>query len=192
MIKINLLRKERRPKGPPKKAGVPSVGLPPIQGILVLIVVVVVVIIVVGALYIGQKNRVSNLNNEITGLQGKLDTLKVYVEEVAKIEAKEKEIEMRIRPIQRLNRDRFFIAHVMDDISSAIPQFTWLTSLNLSGANLKIVGQSVSNLLIAEFMENLEKSPYISNVDLEVLEKKKAEEQEVMEFKINASCLNKG
>jgi len=192
MIKIDLLKKERRPKRPPKKVGVPRVGLPPIQGILVLVVVVVLVIIVAAALWIGQKNRISNLNREIVGLQNKLDTLKVYVEEVTKIEAKEKEIEMRVRPIQQLNRDRFLIAHLMDDISTAIPEYTWLTSMNLSETNLKIVGHSVSNLLIAEFMENLEKSPFITNVDLEVLEKKKAGEQEVMEFKINAACSKQG
>jgi len=192
MIKIDLLKKERRPKAPPRRVGVPTVGLPPIQGIIVLVAIVVIVAIILGALYIGQKNRISNLNREIVSLQNKLDTLRVYVDEVAKIEAKEREIEMRIRPIRELNRDRFFIVHIMDDISTALPQFTWLTSLDLSETSLKLVGQSVSNLLIAEFMENLEKSPYISNVDLEVLEKKEVEKQEVMEFKLTAACIKKG
>ena len=192
MIKIDLLKKERRPKAPPRKVGVPRVGLPPIRGIVILVAIVLVFAIILAALYIGQKNRISQLNNEIVSLQNKLDTLKVYVDEVAKLEAKEREIEMRITPIRSLNRDRFFVVHILDDISTALPQFTWLTSLDVTETNLKIVGQSVSNLLIAEFMENLERSPYILNVDLEVLEKKKAEKQEVMEFRLVAACTKPG
>ena len=52
---------------------------------------------------------------------------------------------------------------------------------------MQIKGVTASNLLVADFMNRLEESAYIYDVDLIVLEKKAVEQQEMMEFTLTAN-----
>jgi len=192
MIKINLAptaKKGKATKPKAAKAAGPGIKLPPIQSTVIYIIGIVVVALIVGFILIAHSMKINNINRNISSLQSKLNELRVYVQTVDSLEKREKQLGDIITPIRDLNRNRFFIAHVMDEISSRIPEFTWITSLdiNAGGSSLGIKGTTASNLLVAEFMNRLEESPYINNVDLTVLEKKTVEKQEMMEFTLTAS-----
>jgi Tfp pilus assembly protein PilN len=128
-----------------------------------------------------------NYSSNITQLNAKLDELKIYKAAVDSLETRERELAALISPIKQLNKNRFFIAHILDEVSDRVPDFTWLTMLNADSTNLDIKGIAASNLLVADFMNRLEESPYIYNVDLSVLEKKVIEKQEMMEFTLTAN-----
>jgi Tfp pilus assembly protein PilN len=192
MIKINLAPTAKKGKATKPKAAKtagPGIKLPPIQSTVIYIIGIVVVALIVGFILIAHSMKINNINRNISSLQSKLNELRVYVQTVDSLEKREKQLGDIITPIRDLNRNRFFIAHVMDEISSRIPEFTWITSLdiNAGGSSLGIKGTTASNLLVAEFMNRLEESPYINNVDLTVLEKKTVEKQEMMEFTLTAS-----
>jgi Tfp pilus assembly protein PilN len=192
MIKINLLptaKKGKATKPKAAKAAGPGIKLPPIQSTVIYIIGIVLVVLIVGFFLISHSMQTSKLNQSITKLEATLNELRVYVQTVDSLERREKQLGDIITPIRDLNRNRFFIAHVMDEVSSRIPEFTWLTSLdiNSAGSTIGIKGTTASNLLVAEFMNRLEESPYINNVDLTVLEKKTVEKQEMMEFTLTAN-----
>jgi type IV pilus assembly protein PilN len=192
MIKINLAptaKKGKATKPKAAKAAGPGIKLPPIQSTVIYIIGIVVVALIVGFILVAHSMKMSNINKNITSLQSKLTELRVYVQTVDSLEKREKQLGDIITPIRDLNRNRFFIAHVMDEVSSRLPEFTWITSLdiNAGGSTIGIKGTTASNLLVAEFMNRLEDSPYISNVDLTVLEKKTVEKQEMMEFTLTAN-----
>lgn len=192
MIKINLAptaKKGKAPKPKAAKAALPGIKLPPIQSTIIYIVGIALTLAIIIIFLLIHSFKIRSLNGDIRNLQGKLDELKVYVQTVDSLEKREKQLADLISPIRDLNRNRFFVAHVMDEISSRIPEFTWLTSLDINGTNstLGIKGTTASNLLVADFMNRLEESPYINNVDLTVLEKKTVEKQEMMEFTLTAS-----
>ncbi len=192
MIKINLAptaKKGKAPKPKAAKAALPGIKLPPIQSTIIYIVGIALTLAIIIIFLLIHSFKIRSLNGDIRNLQGKLDELKVYVQTVDSLEKREKQLGDLISPIRDLNRNRFFVAHVMDEISSRIPEFTWLTSLDINGTNstLGIKGTTASNLLVADFMNRLEESPYINNVDLTVLEKKTVEKQEMMEFTLTAS-----
>jgi Tfp pilus assembly protein PilN len=190
MIKINLAptaKKKRAPKPKAVKAARPGVKLPTVQATVVYIVGIVIVVAIVAITLFIQSNQVSSLNNNIGQLNSKLEELKVYKAAVDSLEKRERELAALITPIRELNKNRFFIAHVIDEISSRIPEFTWLTSLDITQTSMGIKGMTASNLLVADFMNRLEESPYIYNVDLTVLEKKAVEKQEMMEFTLTAN-----
>ncbi len=193
MIKINLVPTAKKggkaPKPKAAKAALPGIKLPPIQSTVVYIIGIAVVAAIIVIFLLIHSMKISSLNGQIRTLEGKLDELKVYVQTVDSLEKREKQLGDLISPIRELNRNRFFIAHVMDEISSRIPEFTWLSSLDINGTNgtLGLKGTTASNLLVADFMNRLEESPYINNVDLTVLEKKTVEKQEMMEFTLTAS-----
>ncbi len=190
MIKINLApttKKRRAPKARVPRAPRPGIKIPPIQTALVYIVGVVIVVLIVVILLISQNIQMRNYNSNIAQLNSKLDELKVYKAAVDSLENRERELATLIAPIRQLNKNRFFIAHILDEVSSRIPDFTWLTVVNTDSSLMDIKGVAASNLLVAEFMNRLEESPYIHNVDLTVLEKKVIEKQEMMEFTLTAS-----
>jgi len=190
MIKINLAqtaKKKRAPKRKAAKAARPGIKLPSIQSTVLYIIGVVIVVIIIGVTLLIQLNQRSGLNKDITHLNGRLEELKVYKATVDSLEKRERELAALINPIKELNRNRFFIAHVLDEVAARIPEFTWLKSLNISSDNMQVKGVTASNLLVADFMNRLEESDYIHNVDLTVLEKKAVENQEMMEFTLTAS-----
>jgi len=191
MIKINLAPTAKKGKAPRRKAA-PSAGpgmkLPSLQTTVLYIIGIAIVALIIGLSLILQSSRISGLNRNINQLTTKLDELKVYKATVDSLKKREQELDSLITPIRELNKNRFFISHILDEISSRIPDFTWLTSLNISQPTLEIKGVTASNLLVADFMNRLEDSPYISNVDLTVLEKKEIENQEMMEFTVTANC----
>jgi Tfp pilus assembly protein PilN len=190
MIKINLAptaKKGRVPKRKAAKAARQGIKLPAIQTTIIYIFGVILLVVVVGVLWFLQYNEKASLNRNITQLNAKLDELKVYKAAVDSLETRERELASLIAPIKQLNTNRFFIAHVLDEVSSRIPEFTWLNTLNISQSNMDMQGITASNLLVAEFMNRLEESPYIYNVDLSVLEKKTYENEEMMQFTLTAS-----
>jgi type IV pilus assembly protein PilN len=189
MIKIDLLPKERKTKAATKKPKGAGVKMPAIsiKGGVVIIVGIVLLVLVCGVLYISQRSRIAGLNRSITTMTAKLDSLRPYVERVKALEQKEQEMNRYIQPIQELNQNRFFVSHIMDEISSRLPDYTWLTTITVNPASVEIKGATVSNLWVAEFMNRLEDSPYLSGVELIVLEKQKIENQEVMAFTLTAA-----
>jgi Tfp pilus assembly protein PilN len=190
MIKINLAqtaKKKRAPKRKAAKAARPGIKLPSIQSTVLYIIGVVIVVIIIGVTLLIQLNQKNGLNKDITHLNGRLEELKVYKATVDSLEKRERELDALIRPIKELNRNRFFIAHVLDEVAARIPEFTWLKSLNISSSDMQVKGVTASNLLVADFMNRLEESDYIHNVDLTVLEKKAVKNQEMMEFTLTAS-----
>jgi Tfp pilus assembly protein PilN len=190
MIKINLAptaKKRRAPKRKAAKAARPGIKLPSVQSTVLYIIGVVIVIVVIGVTLLIQLNQKGSLNKDISRLNGRLEELKVYKATVDSLERRERELAALINPIKQLNQNRFFIAHILDEVSSRIPEFTWLKSLDITSTDLKMQGVTASNLLVADFMNRLEESDYIHNVDLTVLEKKAVEKQEMMEFTLTAN-----
>jgi len=199
MIKINLSPSPKKPKAPrpgaPKPAA-PQLKLPPVKAGVVFIAGIAVVVIIIALALIIQSSKIGKLNRNISDLRTRLNELNVYVATVDSLEKREKELNNLISPIKQLNKNRFLLAHILDEVSARLPEFTWLTMLNVTSQdittpNLKgtinIKGTTASNLLVADFMNRLEDSPYISNVDLTVLEKKTVEKQEMMEFTLTAN-----
>ena len=190
MIKINLAqtaKKKRAPKRKAAKAARPGIKLPSVQSTVLYIIGVVIVVVVIGVTLLLQLNQKGGLNKDISRLNGRLEELKVYKATVDSLEKRERELAALINPIKQLNQNRFFIAHILDEVSSRIPEFTWLKSLDITTTDLRMKGVTASNLLVADFMNRLEESDYIHNVDLTVLEKKAVEKQEMMEFTLTAN-----
>jgi type IV pilus assembly protein PilN len=190
MIKINLApsaKKGRVPKAKGVKGPAVGIKLPSVQVTLLYIIGVVIVVVLIAVTLLAQSNRIGSLNKNISELSAKLEELKVYKATVDSLEKRERELASLIKPIVELNKNRFFIAHILDEISARIPSYTWLTQLEIGQTDIRLNGVTASNLLVADFMNRLEESPYISNVDLTVLEKKVIGKMEMMDFKLTAN-----
>jgi Tfp pilus assembly protein PilN len=84
--------------------------------------------------------------------------------------ARRDSIAQRVAIIQEIDGDRYVWPHIMDEVARALPDYTWLRELLQlsSGEELqfRIVGQAGNNFAVTRFMEDLEASLFIRNVEL--------------------------
>ena len=152
MIQINLLpRRAKRRKVTHR------------QIFLGYLVSLALALIVIGVIWILQRN-------EISDLQGRLARVEEEVRQYAKYEALLKEVTQKKQVIDKkreiikdLQRDRDTLVRLMGLISAEIPaDKIWLERLVQSANSMTLSGVAMNNESIAEFMRNLESSPYIT------------------------------
>ena len=129
-------------------------------------------------------------------------------------EAQRDSVLRQINIIRSIDGERFVWPHIMDEVSRAMPPFTWLTSIAQTSApptaaapapaaggqasagadtldavgNMKfrIVGNTVDIQALTRFMRFLESSPFIQSVQLARSEVVLVEGKEVTEFQLDA------
>lgn len=110
--------------------------------------------------------RVASLESEQAELQVKLTKLKQTTRKVEGLEKKKLLLKEKLRTIATLKAKKHGPVHVLDEINSRIPERAWLTGLTEQNGTLQITGVALDNQTIATFMNQLEQSPFIKEVDL--------------------------
>jgi Tfp pilus assembly protein PilN len=129
-------------------------------------------------------------------------------------EAKRDSVQRQLEVIKTIDADRFVWPHVMDEVSRALPPYTWLKSLATAApqlppqsatpapspgdtaarapapkpepARFRLVGNTVDIQALTRFMKLLEASPFIQNVQLARSELALVDGKEVTEFTLEA------
>ncbi|HID70857.1 MAG TPA: pilus assembly protein PilN, partial [Desulfobacterales bacterium] len=69
--------------------------------------------------------------------------------------------------IKKLKRDSSTTVHILDEVANKVDsKRMWLKSLKQQGQSLSLTGIALDNRTVAQFMEALKESPYISIVNL--------------------------
>lgn len=88
----------------------------------------------------------------------------------ASLRARQDTIAQKLTMIQEIDAGRFVWPHIMDEISRALPQYTWLESVDqVSGGaqpTFQVQGRTGSIPALTRFMDALEASPFLRNVQL--------------------------
>jgi len=129
-------------------------------------------------------------------------------------EAKRDSVQKQLEVIRAIDADRFIWPHVMDEVSRALPPYTWLKTLAVVSpqvlapgtgpvaapadttkpavpvtpelARFRLVGNTVDIQALTRFMKLLEASPFIQKVQLARSEMAMVEGKEVTEFTLEA------
>ena len=88
----------------------------------------------VGYLYTDQAKRENELQTRLDKAVEDSTHYAVVVADQIKMEAKRDTLLHDLNLIRSIDEDRFVWAHVLDEVSRALPQYTWLSSLTYSGA----------------------------------------------------------
>lgn len=94
--------------------------------------------------------------------QAEVDRLKSIIDEVNGYEKKKANLEAKINLINDLKRNQHGPVRLMDEVSKALPDLVWLTNMNLIGRNIDIHGKAMTPNAVANFIENLKKSPFFA------------------------------
>ena len=86
------------------------------------------------------------------------------------LRAQQDTIAQKLTLIQEIDAGRYIWPHILDEISRALPPFTWLQALDQvrGGAtpSFQIQGRTGSLPALTRYMDGLEASPFIRNVQL--------------------------
>jgi Tfp pilus assembly protein PilN len=155
MIRINLLAAERPAQ---KKRGGAGVSVAPgnLQLYLLLTFFLGGTLLLCGFLWWLKSSQIRELNSQIAAAQARQQQLQVVKRQVEALEQKRKTFQDKVGLIEKLRAQQSGSVHMLDEISQALPEFVWLNSLEQTGDNLRLGGQSATLTAIADFIANLQ------------------------------------
>jgi type IV pilus assembly protein PilN len=113
---------------------------------------------------------IGNQNGRNELLKTEISALDKRIAEILDLEAKKQRLLARMEIIEQLQRSRPEIVHVFDELVRTLPDGVRLTSVKQSGRRLEIKGDAESNTRVSAFMRNIDKSKWLTQPDLEVVE----------------------
>ncbi len=120
--------------------------------------------VLVWALWMGA--RINNQNDRNTILQGEIKQLDVKIAKIKDLEKVREHLLARKQIIEQLQSDRSKMVHLFDELVKTIPNSARLTMLKQVGDTMSLDGVAQSNASVAEYMRNIETSPWMGHVDL--------------------------
>ena len=155
MIRVNLLATERR-AGKAASAGFQAGQ----KMMLIGSVVLVMTVAGVGWRYwaIGQEK--AQVAREIEAANREEARLQEILKQVQEFENRRKLLETRVALIDELRKGQSAPVHMVDQISKALPDMTWLTGMSQDGYTLTIQGRCLTLTSLSDFIGNLEASRY--------------------------------
>ena len=155
MIRINLLASERRAA----KAAAP--GVQAAQKMMVIgSLMLVLTAVGVGWRYWALGQQKVEVVREIEAARREEARLQEILKQVQEFENRRKMLEARVALIDELRKGQNAPVHMVDQISRALPDMTWLTAMAQSGYTLTIQGRCLSLTSLSDFIGNLEASRY--------------------------------
>jgi type IV pilus assembly protein PilN len=168
MIRINLLAAER-PTQKKKAAAVGGGGggAPgSLQAYLLLgLFAGGALALCVGA-WLWKSAQIRDLDAKIKEQEATKQRLSAIKKQVDELQAKEETLKLKVKLIEDLKAAQGGPVHMLDEVSKALPDFVWLSSMEQSGERIKFAGQSNSLASIAEFMSRLQETKWFTTVDL--------------------------
>jgi Tfp pilus assembly protein PilN len=94
----------------------------------------VIAAVALGGLYTTQEARAARLDEELQKSVQDSTRYASVLREREKAEAKRDTVLRSLNMIRAIDDDRYIWPHVMDEVSAALPPYTWIVSLSFSGA----------------------------------------------------------
>ncbi|WP_455377904.1 PilN domain-containing protein [Petrachloros mirabilis] len=117
--------------------------------------------------------------------------LKEQVKQVSDFEQRKAQLEERNRIIDQLEKSRVGPVKVLDHVSQSLePLKLWLVRVGVSGQNIDLEGRALTNDDVVEFVNNLRRTDYFSDINLQ--ESRAATESQVNLYQFKLGFRLKG
>jgi type IV pilus assembly protein PilN len=110
--------------------------------------------------------RIDNQNDRNGYLQTEIKNLDVRIAKIKDLEKVREHLLARKQIIEQLQADRSQMVHLFDELVKTIPSNARLTALKQSGQSMSLDGVASSNANVADYMRNIEASPWMGHADL--------------------------
>jgi Tfp pilus assembly protein PilN len=170
MIKVNLLR-EQTPRKSKKAMVTPTISA---TG-LIFAAMFLVVAGCMGAWWYYLNREVNSLTETRGILQLENERLKGIKRQIDQYDKDKRLLSSRIETIEKLKEYQTGPVLLLNHVIQSIPRNSsmWLTLLDQKGDRIQIVGYTLRNESIPDFMSNLSATGFFKTVDLELIEETK-------------------
>jgi Tfp pilus assembly protein PilN len=113
----------------------------------------------------------------------------------ARLQSRRDTIAQKLKIIQDIDARRYVWPHILDEVSRALPEYTWIVGVTEVLAQsdsasrfpgIRIDGRTGTTLALTKFMTDLESSPFISGVNLKNTEQLLEAGKAVYSFQLEA------
>jgi hypothetical protein len=125
----------------------------------------VLYIAIFGLLALSERKR---LDDDIAKARLEADRLKSIIEEVKEYEAKKSSLESKIQLINALKTNQKGPVRLMDEISKALPDLVWLTTLDVANNLITMTGQDAFAPTRGDLPREPEEEPLLRGTGLQV------------------------
>ncbi len=108
-----------------------------------------------------KRSQLSALQKDVAQKRERKKELEPYIKRVDELERRRNELAKKNYAIEELRSQRTIPVHIMDEVSRALPEYLWLTNINLKGSVLAIDGETLQEQAIPTFMKSLDASQFI-------------------------------
>ena len=179
MIKINLLPYREKKK----KENL-------VQQIWIIAGSFIVFILLLFWLQIWINSSISDVKNKIKESEAQLIELDKAIGDLDKFKNDKKELEQKLGVIATLEENRLAPVKTLDNLAMLVPsKDIWLIKITQKGDSVSIEGIGRDNLVVADFMKDIEKFDPIKSVDL--ISSKKTDIAGITLQRFNFSCVLK-
>ena len=183
MIKINLLEveKERRVKTV-SPGGAPTA--------LLALIIIGLSLAAFIFYFLAKQKEVGDLEADIAKKRIQKKELEPYIKRVEELDARRQELAQKNHAIELLRSQRTIPVHLMDEVSRALPDYLWVTNIQMKGETLSIDGATLQEQAIPTFMKNLDASEFIGVCSLIETRQPLTQQQPSTTFKLSAPITN--
>ena len=186
MIRINLMPLEERGQKVRRVRKSKSAGGParsPMGLLLPLGIVAGVMVAIVGSI-VQQQAQIHMLAGEVARVEKESRALAPQIAMVERLSRERADLDLRLSLIDQLSRGRFDAVRLVDELDRAVPEHLWLQSAIGGGDQITLEGTTFSNLIIADLMIRLDRSPLFSSVALTNASRGIIDQHDVVSFKL--------
>lgn len=134
---------------------------------LVLSLVAGIVIIVWASFMVGGAMSIQQSHNAY--LRQQLAQLDKKIASIKDLKKERESLLQRMRVIEKLEQSRSLVVHLFDQLTRTVPDSVYLTGLNNKDGELTIHGVAQSPAGVSSYMQNIAKSPWLSDPNLSVV-----------------------
>ncbi|MEO5348334.1 MAG: PilN domain-containing protein [Magnetococcus sp. YQC-3] len=119
-----------------------------------------------------------------------IEALNEQLGEIKDINDRKALAQARLEKIRQLSNEQTITIHLLDELTRLIPEQVWLTKMETQKDLLILTGLSTSIAIVADFMRQLETSPYFANIVLSKVAHQEEKERKEQKSKIKSFSLS--
>jgi type IV pilus assembly protein PilN len=193
MIRINLIQERTSAKAAKSRGVSLSLGFSSAKVDLLASLIVVAAVAYGGYTALTLIQQGQRLEMELVQAKEEEQKLQAVLRQFEAFEARKKQLEQRVKLIEDLRRDQGKAVHLLDKVSTSVPDRLWLTDMKQTGDSIQMDGQTSTLTALADFIGNLENTGYFKRpVEIISSNEEKINAMELIKFQMKAEFLMPG
>jgi type IV pilus assembly protein PilN len=129
-----------------------------------------VTLIVWGGIHLYYNERIDYQKSRNTYLDTQIQKLDKQIKEIEELEKEKERLIARMKAIESLQTSRPVVVHIFDELVTSLPDGVYLKQIAQKGSKIEIKGVAESNARVSNFMRNVEKSEWLKNPKLDIIQ----------------------